>query len=41
MMLEVNKRAYMEDGTLRLKSNLAFKRSVRELMSQFIGSLSF
>ncbi len=41
MMLEVNKRAYMEDGTLRLKSNLAFKRTVRELMSQFIGSLSF
>ncbi len=40
MMLEVNKRVYMEEGTLRLKTNTAFKKPVRELMTQLIQSLT-
>ena len=40
MMLEVNKKAYMEDGSLHLKTNVAYKRSVHELMITFLSLLS-
>ena len=40
MMLEVNKKAYMEDGSLHLKTNRAYKRSVHELMIFLLTHLS-
>ena len=40
MMLEVNKRAYMEDGSLYLKTRMDYKRSVHELTGMLLSSLS-
>ena len=40
MMLEVNKKTYMEDGTLRLKYQSHFRKSVRELITQLMSELS-
>ena len=40
MMLEVNKKAYMEDGTLRLKQHVPYRKSVRELMTTLLSALS-
>ena len=36
MMLEVNKKAYMEDGTLRLKQHVPYRKSVRDLMTTLL-----
>ena len=33
MMLEINKNAYMEEGTIRLRKNPIFKNNVRELVT--------
>ena len=40
MMLEVNKKTYMEEETLHLKNNAAFRRSVHELMKTLLTQLS-
>ena len=40
MMLEVNKKTYMEDGTLHLKTNSEYRRCVHELMITFLSQLS-
>jgi hypothetical protein len=40
MMLEVNKKTYMEDGSLHLKTNNAYRRSVHELMITLLSQLS-
>ncbi len=39
MMLEVNKKTYMEKGSLRLKRNYRYKKSVREVMMLLLPSL--
>lgn len=39
MMLEVNKRVYMEKGSLHLKSACRHKKTVRELMAHLMSSL--
>jgi len=39
MMLEVNKRAYMESGTLRLKHRNQYNVSVREVMTKLLSEL--
>ena len=40
MMLEVNKNAYMKDGSLLLKENTVKRKSVRELMTFLLSELS-
>ena len=40
MMLEVNKKTYMEDGSLHLKTNSAYRKSVRDLMIALLSQLS-
>ena len=40
MMLEVNKKAYMEDGTLRLKHNHDHRKNIRQLMISLLSELS-
>ena len=40
MMLEVNKRTYMEEDTLHLKSNITFRRNIHELMITLLSQLS-
>jgi len=40
LMLEVNKKTYMEDGTLRLKTSCEYRKSVRELIRMLLFSLS-
>ena len=40
MMLEVNKKAYMEDGTLCLKHNIKYRKSIRDLMTILLSELS-
>ena len=40
MMLEVNKRAYMEDGSLRLIHNTYYKRNVRDVIQTLLSDLS-
>ena len=39
MMLEVNKKAYMEDGTLYLKHNLTYRKTIRTLMTNLLSEL--
>ena len=39
MMLEVNKKVYMESGSLRLKESSSFKSSVRVLMAKLLSEL--
>lgn len=39
MMLEVNKKAYMEPGTLRLKHHNTYKVSVRDVMTTLLSEL--
>lgn len=39
MMLEVNKRVYMKEGSLLLKSSYRHKKTIRELMAQLMSSL--
>ena len=39
MMLEVNKKVYMEPGSLRLKESSSFKSSVRTLMAKLLSEL--
>ena len=40
MMLEVNKKAYMEDGTLFLKHSLVYQKTIRDLMTNLLSVLS-
>ena len=40
MMLEVNKRTYMEEDTLHLKNNTSFRRGIQELMTTLLSQLS-
>lgn len=40
MMLEVNKKTYMEDGSLHLKTNSAYRKSVHDLMIALLSQLS-
>ena len=40
MMLEVNKKVYMEDGTLFLKYNLSYRKSFRDLAATLMSELS-
>ena len=40
MMLEVNKKAYMEDGTLCLKRNSVYRKTIRDLMTTLLSKLS-
>ena len=40
MMLEVNKKAYLEEGTLHIKTNKEYKKSVHELMGMLLSSLT-
>jgi len=40
MMLEVNKKAYLETGTLRLKNSLHYRRNIREVMAILLSKLS-
>jgi N-formylglutamate amidohydrolase len=40
MMLEVNKKVYMEPGSLRLRQHPAYKQSVRELIISLLEMLS-
>ncbi len=40
MMLEVNKRIYMEPGSLQLKPSPAYKLSVRNLMASLLSELA-
>ena len=40
MMLEVNKKAYMEDGTLCLKRNSVYRKTIRDLMTNLLSKLS-
>ena len=40
MMLEVNKKTYMEEGSLHLKTNNAYRKSVHELMMTLLSQLS-
>ena len=40
MMLEVNKKVYMEDGSLRLKKDSINRKSIRELMTTLLLELS-
>ena len=40
MMLEINKKVYMEDGSLRLKHRKDYKKSVRDIITNLISSLS-
>ena len=39
MMLEVNKKAYMENGTLCLKHNMSYRKTVRDLMTILLSKL--
>ena len=39
MMLEVNKRTYMEDGSLRLIGTNNHKRDVRDIMNTILSEL--
>ena len=39
MMLEVNKKVYMEDGSLRLKHDKGYKKPVRDLITNLITHL--
>jgi N-formylglutamate amidohydrolase len=39
MMLEVNKKAYMEDGTLCLKHSLIYQKNIRDLMTNLLSVL--
>ena len=40
LMLEVNKKAYMEDGALRLKHHLPYRHSVRDIMGCLLSNIS-
>lgn len=40
MMLEINKKAYMEDGTLFLKKNLPYQKNIRDLMTTLLSKFS-
>ena len=40
MMLEVNKKAYMKDGSLLLKDNSINKKSIRELITNLLSKLA-
>ena len=40
MMLEINKKAYMEDGTLLLKKNLPYQKNIRDLMTTLLSKFS-
>ena len=40
MMLEVNKKAYMKDGSLLLKDNSINKKSIRELITNLLSELA-
>lgn len=40
MMLEVNKKVYLEDGTLYLQHNPAYRMDVREMMTSLLSELS-
>ncbi len=40
MMLEVNKKAYLETGTLRLKNSLHYRRNIRDVMAILLSKLS-
>ena len=40
IMLEVNKKTYMEDGTLRLKHNHDHRKNIRQLMNILLSELS-
>ena len=40
MMLEVNKKAYMEKGSLRLKNSLQYRRNIREVIAILLSKLS-
>jgi hypothetical protein len=41
MMLEVNKKAYMEDGTLYIKHNLTYRKTIRALMTNLLSELLY
>ena len=40
MMLEVNKKVYMEDGTLFLKHNVSYRKNFRDLSATLMSELS-
>ena len=40
MMLEVNKKTYMEDGSLRLKKNLSYRKTIHDLVTTLMSELS-
>ena len=40
MMLEVNKKAYMEKDSLRLKNSLQYRRNIREVIAILLSKLS-
>jgi hypothetical protein len=40
MMLEVNKKAYMDGETLRLRHNAAYRKPIRDLMIILLSELS-
>ena len=40
MMLEVNKRAYLEDGSLHLLRNTKYKRNVRAVIQNLLSELN-
>lgn len=39
LMLEINKRAYMEENSLRIKNNPPFKRNVHDMMTMLLSNL--
>ena len=40
MMLEVNKKAYMEDRTLCLKHSISYRKSIRDMMISLLSEVS-
>lgn len=40
MMIEVNKKAYMEDGTLHLKYDSVFQKTIHDLMTNLMSELT-
>jgi len=39
-MLEVNKKAYLDGDTLRLRHNMEYRKSIRDLMINLLSELS-
>ncbi len=40
MMLEVNKKVYMEDGSLLLKYNMSYRKSFRDIATTLMSELA-